>query len=183
MNLTPIQKSAVFTALQKAIKPESDQARHDANESLRHLYEETGTDRVRVSIGGTEVGTFSLAFEKDGFTVTDREAFDEFCLANGFAEERIYVKPAWKPKAAELMAESCPEGVERRVELKKDYEKLFRHVDGVYVVEGTNEVVPGISPKPKAIKATQMRGCKPEDVIPALRGLGVGVEQLLLGGE
>lgn len=46
MNLNPIQKSAVITAIQKALKPESDQARHDANEMLHDLYDQTGSDRV-----------------------------------------------------------------------------------------------------------------------------------------
>lgn len=182
MNFNPIQKAAILTSLQKAIKPESDQARHDANEALRELYEQTGTDRVRVKLGDVEIGTFSLTFEKDSFEVTDRAAFDDFCLANGFGHEELFVKPEWKKQAAEELATHYPEGVETRVVLEKDMDKLFKNVDGVYVVDGTNEVIPGIRPKPKTIKNTQMRGCKPEDVIPALKGLGVGVEQLLLGG-
>ena len=181
MNLTPIQKSAVITAVQKAMKPESDEARRDANEMLFNVYETTGADRVRVRLGDTEVGTFSLTFEKEGFMVTDREAFDDFCLANGFAHEELFVKDAWKEQAVEELATHCPEAVEKRAVLDKGIDKLFKNVDGVFVVDGTNEVIPGIAPKPKQIKGTQMRGCKPEDVLPALKSLGVGVEQLLLG--
>lgn len=181
MNLNSIQKSAILLALQKAIKPEADQARNEANSALQELYEQTGADRVQVKLGEVEVGTFSLTFDDDGYCITDRETFDDFCITNGFAHEELVIKDGYKLQAAEELAVHCPEGVERRIVLDKGKDKLFKNIDGVFVVDGTNEVIPGIDPKPKAVKGAQMRGCKPEDVLPALKGLGVGVEQLLLG--
>lgn len=181
MELSAVQKSAVLTAIEKALKAESDKARHNANEELKNLYDVVGTDRMRVKIGDTEIGTFSLVFEKESFVVTEREAFDDFCITNGFADETLKIRPEYMQMAAEELATHYPEGVEKQVTLKKGYDKFFTQVDGVMVVDGTNEIVPGIAPKPKAIKHTQFRGIKPQETLQALKSAGMGLDQFLLG--
>lgn len=182
MELNPMQRTAVITAMQKALKKEGDASRKEADDAILRLFDETGTDRVRVSLGDAEVGTFSLTFDKDGYEVTDKEAFDDFCIANGLAHESVSIKPEWMSKAAEELAVHYPDGVVASVVLDSDAPKLFKRIDdSTFVIDGTNEVIPGIKPTPKTVKGTQLRGCKPEDVIPAMKGLGVGVEQLLLG--
>lgn len=183
MELNPMQRAAVITAMGKALKKEGDKARHEADDALMELYEATGTDRVRVKLGEADVGTFTIAFEGDSYEVLDRDALEDFCLANGLAEETRSIRPEWMGKAVEEMATHYPEAIETRVEINKDLQVFLKRVDdATYVIEGTTETVPGIRPRPRAIKGTQLRGCKPEDVIPSLKGLGVGVEQLLLGG-
>lgn len=183
MNLTPKQKTAVITAIQKALKPQADKAREEANEELVKLYESEGADRQHIFIDGVEVGQLVIAFSSNKFEITDKDAFEEFCLANGFASLRKSIKPEWMTQAIEELETHYPEGVEVSVDVDKDASKYFKRIDDeTFVIDGTNEIIPGIKPIAKKIKTTQLRGCKPDDVFPALKSLGVGVEQLLLGG-
>ncbi|MFQ9179682.1 MAG: hypothetical protein ACLR3C_06990 [Eggerthella lenta] len=43
--------------------------------------------------------------------------------------------------------------------------------------------IAGVEYRPKLAKGTMVRGCKPDDVVPILRGLPGGVDALLLGGS
>jgi hypothetical protein len=42
--------------------------------------------------------------------------------------------------------------------------------------------VPGVAFRPRSVKGTQVRGCKPQDVEPLLKSLPGGVGGLLMGG-
>lgn len=184
MNLSPIQTTAVIRSFEKALKSQAADARQDAEEDLRELYELTGADHLQVNIGGVDVGTFAINFDNTKYEVTDKEAFDDFLLANGLGDEKKTINPSWMFKAIQLMEEHYPQGIDRTVEIHKDTPKLFKRIDNeTLVIEGTDEIVPGIKPKSKTIKNMVLRGCEPDDVIPAIKGLGVGMEQLLLGGN
>lgn len=67
--LTDIQKLAVAAALEKQIKKLTDKRAVDslgavADEDLRCMFEETGVDRIRIRIGGIDVGTMSITMTK-----------------------------------------------------------------------------------------------------------------------
>lgn len=64
----------------------ADTLRTEADGALRELYERTGADRMRISIGGQEVGTLSARVSKPRHEVrprvVDREEFRAWCLLN-----------------------------------------------------------------------------------------------------
>lgn len=69
MELNDMQRLAVAAALEKQVKKVTDaravdSLRAKADDGLRAMYETTGCDRVRIQIGGEEVGTMSLSFSK-----------------------------------------------------------------------------------------------------------------------
>lgn len=83
MKLNDMERLAVATALEKACKAVTDpRPRHGetlrtkADDSLRELFASTGCDRVRINIGGADVGTFSLTFTlpKSGVELRVRDA-------------------------------------------------------------------------------------------------------------
>lgn len=68
MELTDIQTSALAQALSKVVEPycnpRKDGLRAKVDRELLDDYRKNGTDRKRISINGTEVGTISIAFTK-----------------------------------------------------------------------------------------------------------------------
>lgn len=69
MELNDMQRLAVAAALEKQVKKVTDaravdSLRAKADDGLRAMYETTGCDRVRIQIGGEEVGSLSLSFTK-----------------------------------------------------------------------------------------------------------------------
>ena len=73
MELTDLQRLAVADAMGKAIKTMTNPRggahgaptlRTEADDALRRDYEEDGTDRRRISIGGVDVGTLSARVSK-----------------------------------------------------------------------------------------------------------------------
>lgn len=175
-----MQEAAILTAIQKAIKTRLDECRTKADANLEEAYLADGIDRIRVHIGGAEVGTFSLRFSKDGYTVTDKAAFDDFLLLNGMGHEKKSIKPEYMQMAVDLVEKDHPEAIQVDVSIDKDCEKLIRNIDDVCVVGDTTEVIPGIKPKPSEVIGTTLKGCEPSAVIPQLQG--VHVNELLLGG-
>lgn len=69
MELNEMQRLAVAAALEKQVRKVTDaravdSLRAKADDGLRAMYEATGCDRVRIKIGGEEVGTLSLSLSK-----------------------------------------------------------------------------------------------------------------------
>lgn len=84
MELNNLQKLAVAQALLKVVKEQTDphggkrgesNLRTEADDDLRAMYESTGVDRVRISIGGEAVGTMSARLSKPVERV-EPEVFD-----------------------------------------------------------------------------------------------------------
>lgn len=179
MGLSRIQEAAVLTAIKKAVSARLEEVRAEADDDLLGLYEQTGADRIKVTVGDTEIGTFSLSFAKDGYEVVDQRAFEGFCLANGLADEVRSIKPEYTVAACDVLERELPEAVQTTVRTRKDIDRLLVRVGDAYVVEGTSETVPGIIPKHKAVKGTTLRGCDPKTAIPALTT--AEMQGLLLG--
>lgn len=180
--LTSAQRVAVLTALSKAVRASLEEARIEADQEAYALYEGFGSDRIKIEMGGVEVGTLSLTFSKDAYEVVDREAFEDFCLANGLGRLEKSIRPEYMPAVLASLSHSIPEALTESFVLDKGADKLMRRVGEAFVIEGTDEVVPGISPKPITVTGTRVTGCKPDVVLPTLSALPGGVESLLLGG-
>lgn len=179
-SLTAIQRAAVLTGLAKAVSSSLDEQRAAADEALASLYDTVGADRVKVTVGDVEVGTFSVSYSKEGWEVTDQDALEDFALAQGFAHEERSIRPEYMSRAIELLADEDPAGVQTETVMDKGWEKLLTNVGGVACFLDTAEPVPGVEFVPAGPKGTTMRGCEPEKVLPAVRALG-GMDELLLG--
>lgn len=182
--MNQMQRAAVLTALQKAVKQALDKVRGEADAELVDLYDESGADRVKVRLGDEQIATFSVTFDKPGYVVVDKEAFEAFLLRNGMATEACGIREAYIDEAVKLMQRKCPEAIETTVRMRPGFEDLIVNKGGTVVVEGTGEVVPGVEPVPGKVKGTRLTGCDPEKVLPVLQQLPGGVAQVLaLEGE
>lgn len=183
MELNIYQKVAAQKAVTDALKKAAGEARDEADEALKNLYDACGSDRIKIEIDGQEVGTLSMRFSTEGYQVDDPEAFEGFCAANGLGRFKRYIEPAYMQQAVDELSKTWPEGIGRKFELDPASEKLFTRLGDTFVVEGTGEVVPGISPKPRQPIGTTLRGCKPDKVLPLLAKSPEALGQLMLEGE
>lgn len=182
MGLNAVQRSAVLTAIQKMVKSGLDGCRSKADHDMVRLYEETGADRLKVKVGDVEVGTFTLCFSKDAYEVTDAYAFKEFCLANGLADMKREIRPEVMGGVIRTLQQEDPGAIQETVTVSKDVGKYLKRVGDSFVLEGTQEVIPGIVPKPPKVTGTRLVGCKPDVVMPALNALPGGIAGVLTGG-
>ncbi len=182
MKLNAIQKTAILTAVKKSLDNELKRYRVDADNEVLELYEGFGTDRVKIKLGDVEVGSITLCFSSDEFKVDDEAALNEFLLLNGLADEKKSIDPTYMVEVIARIKDDMPQAIVTEIVPNKDFSKLIKRVGETFVIEGTNEVVPGISPAPKTIKGTRITGCKPEDVLPVINTLPGTLDTLLLGG-
>lgn len=182
MKLNAIQKTAILTAVKKSLESELKQYRAEADEEILELYEGFGSDRVKIKLGDVEIGSMTLCFATDEYIVTDEAALNEFLLLNGLATEKTSIDPTYMVEVIARIKDDMPQAIVTEVVPTKDFSKLIKRVDDSFVIEGTNEVVPGISPAPQKIKGTRITGCKPEDVLPVINSLPGTLDTLLLGG-
>lgn len=76
-------KAFAYTALEKVAKERKDGARDDAKAALIQFRAETKAKSIDIELpDGTVVASASLSAAKDGFTVTDEDAFFQWVLAN-----------------------------------------------------------------------------------------------------
>lgn len=183
MELNVFQRVAAQKAVTDALKKASKEDREAADAELSRLYEESGSDRVKVAIDGQEVGTLSMRFSAEGYQVDDADAFEGFCVANGLGRYRKSIDPAYMQQAVEELETRWPDGIVRTFEPDAGLDRLLQRLGDSFVVAGTGEVVPGISPKPKEPIGTTLRGCKPETVLPLLAGSPEALGQLMTGDE
>ena len=102
-DLTDIQRLAVAEAMGKAIKDMTNPRggahgaptlRTECDDALRADFEASGTDRRRISINGTEVGTLSARLSKPEsgtrVVVGDERAFVRWIMAGDGGEDAIW---------------------------------------------------------------------------------------------
>lgn len=182
MRLNAIQKTAILTAVKKSLDAELKSIRVSADDEIMELYEGFGSDRVKIKLGDVEVGSMTLCFSSEDYIVKDEAALNEFLLLNGLATEKTSIDPTYMVEAIARIKDDMPQAIITEIEPVKDFSKLIKRVDDSFVIEGTNEVVPGISPAPKTVKGTRITGCKPEDILPIVNSLPGTLDTLLLGG-
>lgn len=185
--MKPHERLAALTAMEKALKDAIKEARAEANGFLMDSYEDLGVEKMALRLGGEKVGEFVVTFNREGFEVTDSDAFGEFALDYGMADVRRTIRPEMMESAIRALEdvfepEVLAQTVREEVVLRPDWEKAMENVDGVvqYMDSGMN--VPGVRAVPKTVKGTMVRGCEPDKVFPILNAMPEGVSGLLLGG-
>ncbi|WP_417351174.1 hypothetical protein [Gordonibacter pamelaeae] len=182
--MKPNERLAVLTAVSKIVKAELDAARAEVEAGMSEAFEENGTDRARLMLGGTEVGSVTLKVDRTGWEVEDPEEFSRFLADNGQLKTVRRLRPEYQGMAWSMLGEEYPFMFDVEETPEPSFLKAFERIDGAVVVGGTDVAVPGVRlcpPKPKGLMVT---GCKPKLVGPIAARLG-GLDALLLpeGGE
>lgn len=177
--MTPLEKLAAITAMEKAVKAAKEDIRADAEAYALGMSEEAGVDRFKLRFGTSEVGTVTVTERGDGYEVTDKEALDDFLLSYGLARIEKSIYPDWMHQAISWMEENHPEGVRSEVVPIKGWDSQLEDLGGIFSFHG--EPVLGVSPAPKS-KGIVVRGCDPAKTMQAMLSANVTMEQLLLGG-
>lgn len=180
MQLSVNEQLAMLTALQKAVKQKLDEVRTEADASMLESYEDDGVVKKALKVGGVKVGDYIVVLTADDWAVTNEAALEDFALCNGLAETRLSIKPECMAAAVKIVEEIDPFLLTEEVKLAPDWKKYLTNTGGVATFLDTNQAVPGVAPAPPRVKCTQVRGCKPEDVVPQMQRLG-GIDALLLG--
>lgn len=178
------ERLAVLTAVSRIAKAALAEARAQAEKELTEAFAANGTDRARLMLDGTEVGSVTLRTDRKGWEVTDQEAFEEFLADNGQLSVVRRLKPECQHEAWSLLHEEHPHMFEEERKPEQAFLKTFERVGDAVVVSGTDVVVPGVSPCPAKATGIMVAGCKPQLVGPIAARLG-GLDALLLpeGGD
>ena len=182
------EQLAVLTAIKKMVDERIKEVRADVDAEFYQQNEAYGVEKVGLKVAGEKVGEIILTYHKDGFSVTDQDAFEDFALTYGLATVKSIIRPEMVGAAIKVIEGAIDpdhwrDFIKEEVVLAGDWEeKLTRAGDRVFLADSGLEV-PGVAYRPKSVKGTQVRGCKPEQVAPILDGLPGGLNSLLLGGE
>ena len=156
MELTDIQKLAVFQAAMKVIGAETKTGVHEhlrgrVDDELVREFGENGTDRRRITIGGKSVGTLTI-------TMTEPKEVREVAIEN----YRELIK--WLTETDDgidlLWTFIC----------SREVTSLLKCIEDVLVVDGIipDGCVVRTHKEPPRVKGTVLRGCKPQDIADAL---------------
>ena len=160
-SITPDERLALLAAMSKAVKPQLDEAKREAQEGLMDRFAEDGTDRRAIMVGGSKVGEVGMSFSKAAPSIRpghEREAL-EAAIDMGLVD--------WSKVGSVLV---------------RDWQKRFSQVGDAVVEAQSAELIEWLQWEPSRPKSAAVRGCKPEDVLPALRAkLGEGFAQAILG--
>lgn len=168
---------AVYKLVGAAVKtntPGNLRAALDA-ESME-LYASHGSKNRDLRIGSTKVGTLSLTVESRA-QVCDAEEWHAWMVDTGRAEWREAIDlDALTPQELSTLATMAksvnPNAVRPRfTELTPDWAKGLEDGGGGLVVDEDGCVVPGTR-WIERVKSSSVRGCEPEKVAKALRGIG-----------
>lgn len=174
------EQVALLTALQKVVKERLNLARAEADEAMIEAYEEDGVVKKALKIGGVKVGDYSVVLTSDEWEITDAAAFEEFALSYGFGNYHKEIIPAYMAQAVAILEEEAPECLTEVIDIDPKWSNYVTNVAGVATLLDSGEPIPGLKYTGPRVKCTQVRGCKPEDVVPVLQRIG-GIDQLLLG--
>lgn len=185
MEISLLEKLAVLTALQKAVKDQITEVRAEADSEMYQLYSDDRITKRALKLGDTKVGDYLVSETKESYTIEDNEAFEDFALTYGFADEVKIIDPSKMLEAIAFLQENNPTMIASEIVIDGNWEKAVTNTCGIATYLDTGLAIPGVKINPPTYKNTQVRGCKPEDVLPALqRSLdGMSVTQFLLGGE
>lgn len=178
------ERLAVLTAVSKIAKAALDEARAEAEKELAEAFAANGTDRARLMLDGTEVGSVTLKTDRKGWEVTDRDAFEGFLEDNGQLAVVRRLKPEYQGMAWSLLGEQHPYMFDEERRPEQAFLKTFERAGDAVIVGGTDVAVPGVSPCRPKVEGIMVTGCRPQVVGPIAARLG-GLDALLLpeGGE
>lgn len=159
--LTNLEKLAVLQAVYKQAASyvstkDPNSLRSQTDRELKELYDKTGAHSFQINLNNKPVGSMALRFSKaiddTVLQVIDKKAFEDWCLANGYAHtvEQVVLNR----EADELLAELAENG-----ELPDGCEYEDIHEEPRFL-------------------GTTLKGCKPQDVQEAL---GAQLSQVIAG--
>lgn len=173
------EQLAVLTALQKAVKERLTEVRAAADGKMLEAYREDGVTRKALLVGGTKVGDYIVLLTGEDWEIADSDAFIEFALSYGFATVERQIRPECMARAVSIIADEEPELLREVTRLDPEWRRCIKASAGHATFLDSGEPVPGLEPVCQEVKGTQVRGCRPDEVLPALRSLG-GIDRLLL---
>ena len=181
-----MEQLAVLSAIEKAVNDRIKEVRDECNAKMLGAYDSMGAEKIALKACGAKVGDMTVTFDSDGWSVTDREAFEEFALDYGLARIERRIRPEMEQSVIKMLEkdldpEVYAETVSESVVLSGDWEKAITNTGGVPTYLDTGLAVPGLDYRPKTVKGTMVRGCKPADVFPMISSLPGGINGLLLG--
>ena len=184
--MEPMEQLAVLTAMEKAVKDRIREVRAECNDKMLGTYDSIGAEKIALKVCGTKVGDMTVTFHSEGFAVTDEEAFGEFAVDYGLATKRKRIRPEMMESAIKAIESAfepdvAAEAIEEYTALSPDWEKAMERGNGCVLYMDSGMPVPGVEYRPKRVKGTMVRGCKPDEVLPLLRSLPGGIDGLLLG--
>ena len=162
------EKVAALTAVQKALESELKAAR----EELHCWMVDSDSERTTLRIGDIEVGKATRRMPKAEPEIFIQADFEEFALEYGLASERKAIDPAYMPEVIRMLEDEMPEAVKSEAVLDSAWKKRIQCRGGSCYLEDSDLEVPGLVPmlKPEGLVVT---GCKPEDVVPLIKGATV----------
>lgn len=178
--MKPREQLAILTAIKKAVDQRIKDIRAVADEELLDAYYDDGVEKLALKIDNQKVGDFTVTFTKEGYTIEDQDALNDFALDYGMAYFYSYIDPDKMEDAISYLNEFEPSFIKSGIKLYDDWDKAINYIDGECTYMDSGVIIPGLKYKPREVKTTMVRGCKPEDVLPITRRLG-GVDNLLLG--
>lgn len=174
------EKLVVLTAMQKAVKQAVDDMRADVTDEVRAMYVD-GDKPGDVKMFDEKIGTISVTQNKEGFTVTDVGAFDEWCHESGIECTPRLAVPLTDEQVLEV-AERYGLDVEW---VPKDVAGIMSHishVNGVAMESDTGEEVPGVEWSPASFKGIMVKENGTLDVLYRNGALDDAATLLLEGG-
>lgn len=181
MELDDKARLAVLTAMKKAVDAQIKLVRPEVDREAYDAYQQDDVDRMALKVAGQKVGTISVETSM-GIEVTDPDAFLAWAEGAGLAEEVTILTDEGLLAAMAWAETEHPEYVETITESDPNWEKKAKVVGRMVIHKDTGEQIPGVEAVLGRAK-TVVRGCKPEDVIPAVRELTEGAVEALLLGE
>lgn len=181
------EQLAVITALEKWCKETKEEIRRQADRNLALMYEQNDVKKMALKVNGEEVGELIVTYHKEGFDVTDREAFEDFALTYGLAIVKRSIRPEMVGAAIKVIEgaiepDHVRDFVTEEVVVVGDWENYMVNVGGKVLFCDSGMEVPGVAFRPRRPKGTQVRKCEPETVLPILQAMPGGLNVLLLGG-
>ena len=172
------EELAVLTALQNVVKERLDAVRDEADAAMVSDYIEDGVTKKALKVGGAKVGDYLVILTKGTWRVVDQKAFEDFALSYGFARVDKSIRPEYMGMAIEMM-EDVEGALEENVKVDVKWPNFITHKDGKAFYMDSELEVPGLEWASQRVKNTQVRGCKPEDVMPIVQQLGMTPTALL----
>ena len=161
-----LERLAVAHAMVAWARGIEEQAREEADAALLEAHEATGATNAQVLVGGTKVGTLSVAVSNPAVRVVDQSAYDAWL-------EGLY--RAGDPRVVRRVSYSIP-----------DLPKKAPVIAGQACDPATGEVIPGVGwAAGGEVASTRLSGCKVDEIQSAMRAAGIRLDayaSALLGG-
>lgn len=179
---------AIYKASAEQTKRNGGGTREQADKALIDMYQDYGTDRVKLKVLGETVGNLSIVFVKAHAEIENEVAYSNWAYANGYADRICKID-------TELISQ---EELDDLYEIHPEWFRICTEVDsslldamactpgGIVYFKMTGEPVPGlrwVGEKADGTIITQFKPDKVFDVMKTANISAVDLAGLLGGGE